>query len=64
MPPAKIKDPAAAKLLAHAVVQEAFELAVDDEPDEYLVKARELFVAKVDPELHRIFDEALSEYAR
>jgi hypothetical protein len=64
MPPPTIKDPAAAQLLAHAVVQEAFELAADEEPDEYLDKARELFVSKVDPELHHVFDDALAEYAR
>jgi len=50
-------------MLAHAVVQEAFELAGEDAPEEYLDKARELFVAKVAPELHKIFDEALAEYA-
>jgi len=60
---ATIKDPAAAQMLAHAVLQEAFELAGEDEPDEYLDKARELFVAKVAPELHKVFDEALAEYA-
>lgn len=63
MPPAKIKDRSAAQLLAHAVVQEAFELAGEDEPDAYLDKARELFATKVDPELHAVFDEALAEYA-
>ncbi len=63
MPPAKITDRAAAQLLAHAVVQEAFELAGEDEPETYLDKARELFAAKVDPELHAVFDEALTEYA-
>lgn len=63
MPPAKITDRAVAQLLAHAVVQEAFELAGEDEPDAYLDKARALFVAKVSAELHAVFDEALTEYA-
>jgi hypothetical protein len=64
MPPATLKDPAAAQLLAHAMVQEAFELAADEEPDEYLDKARELFVTRVDAALHHVFDAALAEYAR
>jgi hypothetical protein len=64
MPLATIKDPAAAQLLAHAMVQEAFELAADEEPDEYLDKARELFVSKVDAALKHVFDDALAEYAR
>ena len=63
MPPAKITDRAAAQLVAHAVVQEAFELAGEDEPDAYLDKARALFAEKVAPELHVVFDEALTEYA-
>jgi hypothetical protein len=62
-PAPKVALEEAARTLAAAIIEDLLESAKLGEEEAQLQRGRARFADQVVPELHRVFDEVLSEYA-
>lgn len=63
MAPPRVASEEAARMLAAAIIEEVLETTEPGAEDAQMMRGREEFAGKVQPELHHIFDAVLAEYA-